>query len=186
MKKSIVIVLIFSIAAALFGAFYNKRLVKKELTYIEAIEEVFGRDINGMSVVVGRVPSLKISGGYILSSASGNRENNFSADNEEGVTLWEAKQLFLNIRELTAVREGLPQVLTPEAKEYYFVQTSQDYYGEKTTGVYHLGLFVDSSNYHVYLPKNYDESNELLNSPTVYVEYESNEITKKLINDIIG
>jgi hypothetical protein len=185
LKKSIIIVLAFSIAAALFGALYNKRLVKEDLTYIEAIEEVFGRDISGMSVVVGRLPGLKFSEGYILNSASGNRENNFSADNEDGVTLWEAKQLFLNIKELIAVREGLPQVLAPEAKEYYFVQTSQDYYGEETTGIYYLGLFVDSTNYHIYIPKNSDASNELLKSPTVYVEYEPNEITKKLINDII-
>lgn len=185
MKKKYILLLAFCIVITLFGVIYKDKIVKKDVTYLEAIDEVFSRSINGMSVIIVKVPTLNAKNGDILRSTAANKENNFSADSEDGVLLWEAKQLFLNIKDLEAIREVMSQQLEKESKGYYIVQTAQDYDGDRKIGLHHLTLFIDADNYHIYVPQNYDESNPISIEPTLYIEYKSNEITKKLINDII-
>ena len=122
----------------------------------------------------------------LLFTETGNKENNFSANTEGGVKLWESKQLFLSIKNLTVLREGLPEILEPLETECYLILTNHDYYGKDATfGIRYLALYVNSENYHIYLPKDYYEPNKLQNHPTVYLEYEPNEITRRLIDDII-
>ncbi|ERI90318.1 hypothetical protein HMPREF1982_03921 [Clostridiales bacterium oral taxon 876 str. F0540] len=73
-----------------------------------------------------------------------------------------------------------------EIRNQFFLSI-QDFYGKDANkGIYDLALYVDSKNYHIYIPKIYCEPYKLVNLTTEYVEYEPTEITKKLINDIIA
>jgi hypothetical protein len=166
---------------------YINRSHKDTLTYINAIDNVYDSNINGMVVSIIKTNNLYGRNAELISTVGGNKDNNFSANNKEGVKLWEAKQLFLSVKSLKVVRKGLPEILQPEEISNYIIQTNQDFYGKDATkGIYYLALYINSKNYHIYIPKSYYEPSKLLNVTTEYVEYEPNEITKKLVNDIIA
>lgn len=186
MKKKQLLGIAFTLIIILFSSIYINRVYKKPLTYINAIDKVYSSKINGMVFNIFKTNNLYGRDSEILFVEGGNRENNFSANSKEGVKLWETKQLFLSIKSLKALREGLPEMLEPQETDYYIIQTNQDFYGKDAAkGIYYLALYVNPQNYHIYMPKDYYEPNKLQNSITEYIEYEPNEITKKLINDII-
>jgi hypothetical protein len=170
----------------LLGSIYVYRINKKPLTYINAINKVYSSNISGMVFNIFKTNNLYGRNEEIIFVGGGNKENNFSADSKEGVKLWETKQLFLSIENLKVLRKGMPEILEPHDTVYYMIQTNQDFYGrDSDLGIYSLALFVNPENYHIYLPRDYYEPIKLRNLTTEYIEYESNEIVKKLINDII-
>jgi hypothetical protein len=184
-KKQLLGIAVTSIII-LFSSIYINRVYKKPLTYINAIDKVYSSNINGMVFNIFKANNLYGRNAEILFVGGGNKENNFSANSKEGVKLWETKQLFLSIKSLKALRDGLPEILGPQETVYYIIQTNQDFYGrDATQGIYNLALYVNPQNSHIYMPKGYYEPNKLLNLTTEYIEYEPNEITKKLIKDII-
>jgi hypothetical protein len=185
-KKKQLLGIVFTFIIILFSSTYIIREYKKPLTYVSAIDKVYSSNINGMVFNIFKTSNLHGRNAEILFVGGGNKENNFSDNSEEGVKLWETKQLFLNIKSLKILREGLPEVLEPQETAYYIIQTNQDFYGKDADkGIYYLALYVNPQNYHIYMPKDYCEPNKLLNFTTEYIEYEPNEIIKKLINDII-
>lgn len=189
MKKKRVLEIAIALSIFVLGLtyIYINKAYKTPVTYINTIDKVYNSNIGGMAVCIFKTYNLYSRDAELIFAATGNKDNNFSADSKEGVKLWEAKQLFLNIKDLKVVKEGLPQMLQSEETVNYIIQTNQEFYVKDVSkGVYYLELYVNSENYHIYLPKNYYEPNELLNLTTKYVEYEPNEITKKLINDIIA
>jgi hypothetical protein len=170
----------------MFSSIYINRVYKKPLTYINAIDKVYSSKIDGMVFSIFKTSNLYGRNAKILFTGGGNKENNFSVNSKEGVKLWETKQLFLSIKGLKILREGIPDILEPQETAYYMIQTNQDFYGkDDVQGIYYLALYVNTQNYHIYMPKGYYEPNKLLNLTTEYIEYEPNDITKKLINDII-
>lgn len=187
MKKRYLIGLSIILIIIIGGITFINRAQKKPLTYMNAIEKVYNSNIRGMAVGVSRADNFYRKNEELLLTEAGSKENNFSTDSQSQVKLWEAKQLFLNIKDLKLLREGVPEILAPQNTEYYLILTNQDYDGKDTKlNIYYLELYVNSKNYHIYLPKDYIEPDKLLNTPAVYMEYEPNEITKKLINDIIA
>lgn len=166
---------------------YISKEFKNPLTYINAIDKVYNSNIHGIAVCLSKTDNLNGGNAEPIFSVVGNKDDNFSEHSKEGGKLWEAKQLFLSIKSLKVVKEGLPEILEPQETVNYIIQTNQDFYGKDATkDIYYLALYVNSKNYHIYIPKNYYEPNKLLNPSTEYVEYEPTEITTKLINDIIA
>ena len=187
MKKRYSLGIVLISIIILCGLFFINRVHKKPLTYINAIDKVYNSNMRGMALGVCKSNNFYRRNEEILFSETGNKKNNFSANSKGGVKLWETRQLFLSIKNLKVLREGMPEILEPQETEYYLILTNHDYDGKDSTlGIYYLALYVNSKNYHLYLPKGYYEPSKLLNLSTVYVEYEPNEITKKLINDIIA
>ena len=189
MKKKRVlqtVIVISSFILCLTFMYINKKYMTP-VTYIDVIDEVYNSNINGMSILIFKTDNLSGRDAELIFSASGNKDNNFSANSKDGIKLSEAKQLFLNIKSLKVVKEGLPEMLQSEKTVNYIIQTNQEFYGKDVSkGVYSLSLYINSENYHIYLPKNYYEADKLLNLTTQYVEYEPNETIKNLINDIIS
>jgi hypothetical protein len=188
-KKKYVLGIVIALLIIILGLTYINiiKAYKTPLTYIIAIDKVYNSNINGMAVGLLKANNLNGKDAELIFTAAGNKDDNFSANIKEGVKLWEAKQLFLSIKSLKVVKEGLPEILQPQETVNYIIQTNQDFYGrDATKGIYYLALYVNSKNYHIYIPKDYYEPNKLLNLTTEYVEYEPNEITKKLVNDIIA
>jgi hypothetical protein len=188
-KKKHALVTAIALLIVIFNLTYTyiNKTYNKPLTYINAIDRVYNSNIKGMAVLLFKTDNLYGRNAEIILSAAGNKDDNFSANSKEGVKLWEAKQLFLNIKSLKVVKKGLPEILQPQETVNYIIQTNQDFYGKDAIkGIYYLSLYVNSKNYHIYIPQNYYEPNKLLNLTTEYVEYEPNEITKKLVNDIIA
>jgi hypothetical protein len=170
----------------LLSSIYINKEHQKPLTYINAIDKVYSNNISGMVVSVFKASNLYGKNAEVLLVGSGNKENNFSANSKEGVKLWETKQLLLSIKSLKILREGLPGILEPRETSYYIIQTNQGFYGKDAAQtINYLAIYVNPQNYHIYMPKDYYEPNKLLSLTTEYIEYEPNEITKKLINDII-
>lgn len=186
MRKKQLLGIAFISIIILFSSIYSNWVYKKPLTYINTIDKVYSSNISGMVFIISKTKNLYGRNAEILFAGGGNKENNFSANSKEGVKLWETKQLFLSIKSLKALREGLPEILEPQETVYYMIQTNQDFYGrDANQDIYSLALYVNPQNSHIYIPKGYYEPNKLLNLTTEYIEYEPNEITKKLINDII-
>lgn len=186
MRKKQLLGISFISIIILTGSVYINRVYKKPLTYINAIDKVYSSNINGMVFSIFKTSNLYGGNAEILFVGGGNKENNFSANSKEGVKLWETKQLFLSIKSLKILKGGMPEILEPQETVYYIIQTNHDFYGnDAAQGIYYLALYVNPQNYHIYMPKDYYEPSKLLNSITEYIEYEPNEITKKLINDII-
>jgi hypothetical protein len=186
MKKKQLLGIAFASIIILLGSIYINRVYKKPLTYINAIDKVYSSKINGMVFNIFKTNNLYGRNAEILLVGGGNKDNNFSANSKEGVKLWETKQLFLSIKSLKALREGFPEMLETQETEYYIIRTNQDFYGrDAAQGIFYLALCVNPQNYHIYMPKAYYEPDKLPNITTEYIEYEPNEITKKLINDII-
>lgn len=185
MKKMSVIRLLCFIGILIFGWYFYKGIAseKNAVNYLKAIDKVYNSDIIGMSLVVLKSSDLHGKDVEIHLSAVGNKENNFSNDSEEGVRLWAAKQLFSSIKSLKVVREGSPELLEPKENEYYMIHTNHDF--SVGSHIYYLSLFVNPKNYHIYLPKEYYEPQKLIDFSAIYVEYEPNEVTKKLIDDIV-
>lgn len=185
-KKRYTLGLVLVLIVIVFGMIYINGLDKKQLSNIEAINKIYSRNISGMGLGVGRTSNLHGRDIYDFISETGNKDNNFSADSQGGVRLSAARQLFSSIKNLKVLNEALPEFFEKPGNEYYTIQTHYDYYGKDTTGgLYYLTLFVNTNNYHIYISKDYYEPNKLLKLSTIYVEYEPNEITKKLVNDIV-
>lgn len=186
MKRNYALGLAFILIVVFAVAIYFNRAGKKTLSYIKAIDKVYNSKMSGMALIGLRTSNLYGTDAEIIFSETGTMDNNFSANSEVGVKLWEAKQLSLNIKNLKVLNEALPEFFEKLGNEYYIIQTNHAYYGkDAANGLYYLTLFVNSKDYHIYVPKDYYEPNKLLNSSTVYIEYEPNEIVKKLVNDII-
>lgn len=186
--KSKLVIILICVCIVLFSgwAYLNNVFTeKKPLSYQQAIDKVYCSDISGMATVISKVADLHGNDAKPYNVATGNKDDNFSANNKDGVKLWSSKQLFLSLKTLKIVREGLPEILAPQKGEYYVIQTNQDYYGKNKTDIYYLSLFVNSKNYHIYIPKDYYEPNKLQNLSTDFIEYEPNEIIKNLIDDIL-
>jgi hypothetical protein len=175
--------LILTIALNVYN--YRAKADEKPIDYLKAIDIIYNADIIGMSVVAGKTSGLSIYDVYTFLGEAANRADKFSADTQAGVKLWEGKQLFLSIKDLKVLREGPPAAFEKPGSEYYLVQTNQDFDGRKApTGLHHLILFVNTENYRIYRPKTYYPY-KLPDSSTRFVEYEGNEITKKLVNDLV-
>lgn len=186
MKKKQLLGILLVFIAVLLSYIYINKVHKKPLTYMNAIDKVYSSNIDGMVFNIFRTSNLYGRKAEILFVGGGNKENNFSANSKEGVKLWETKQLFSSIKNLKILRKDLPEILEPQVNEYYIIQTNQDFYGKDANqGIWQLALYVNPKNYHIYIPKDYYEPSKLQELTTVYIEYEPNEITKKLITDII-
>lgn len=169
-----------------FIVLLNSKTVRNEpLSYKQAIDKVYANKISGMALSVCKAVDLTGKNEEFFFSETGNINNNFSEDSEAGVKLWEAKELFSSIDGLKIISEGLPGVYG-QGKKYYIIQTRYDFFGKDVTNeIYRLKVFVDIDNYHLFIPKYYNDSTKLPSSSTVYVEYKPNEIVKKLVKDII-
>ncbi|ERI92742.1 hypothetical protein HMPREF1982_02149 [Clostridiales bacterium oral taxon 876 str. F0540] len=188
MKKKHALKIVIALLIIILGLIYINvnREYKPALTYIDAIEKVYNSNIHGMSIGVFKTEDLYDENVEIIYTATGDKYNNFSENSKEGVKIWEVKQLFLNIKSLKVVKEGLPKIPKSQDMVNYIIESNQDFSGKDTDkGIYHLTVYVNSKNYHIYIP-HYYESNNSLNQVAEYVEYEPNEITKKLVNDIIS
>jgi hypothetical protein len=189
MKSKNIVLLLFIAVVLIVTIFvankYNGPSSEKgKMLYTEAINKVYQSNITGMAVVVCKTSNLSGNDAAIFLSAAGNKDNGFSANNAEGVKIWSAKQLFMQIQNLKALREGSSDTIGKGPAEYYIIQTNNDYLG-KQTEIRYLDLFVNPDNYHIFMPKDYYEPDKLKDINTTYVEYEPNEITKMLIDNIL-
>jgi hypothetical protein len=185
-KKKQLLGILLVLLAVLLSYIYINKIHRKPLTYINAIDKVYSSNINGMVFNIFRTNNLYGRKAEILFVGGGTKENDFSAYSKEGVKLWETKQLFSSIKNLKTLRVELPEKFEPQQNGYYMIQTNQDFYGkDDNQGIWQLALYVNPKNYHIYIPKDYYEPSKLQEITTEYIEYESNEITKKLITDII-
>jgi hypothetical protein len=187
MRRKIIIGVLCILGMLILIWYFNRpTLTPNKLDYFTAIDKVYNSDIKGMAVVISTTDNLHGSDARIYNSATGNKDNDFSVNSTDGVRLWAAKQLFISLKGLKVTREGLPEILKPNKGTYYMIQINAQYSGKSPDGINYLSLFVNSSNYHVYIPKEYYDSNRLVNLSIVYTEFDPNAVTKTLIKDIIS
>lgn len=186
-KKNFVLLICFVLIIVSSGLYcFNKfYLENRPLNYIQAIDKVYSSNLEGMSVIVCKSTDLHGIDAKPYNLAAGNIKDNFSENTKDGVRLWSAKQLFLSVKTLKVVKNGMPDILSPKEKEYFVIQTCHDYLGKDQNKINYLNMFVDAANYHIFIPKEYYEPNVLINSSVEYIEYEPNEIIKNLIDDLI-
>lgn len=191
MKKSLAVVISCAVLILLFGWIYNSRhsdkvtLGNKPVSYLNAIEKVYASDIKGMAVEINKVDNLQARNPQIYNVATGNNENDFSANSVEGEKLKSTKQLFLQLKRLKVLNEGASEVIAPNQDLYYMIQTNHDYDGKNRTDIYYLNLFVNPKTYGIYQPKSYYGPDELQKISTTYIEYEPDEEARNLINAIL-
>jgi hypothetical protein len=190
LKKSNVFGVLCVLVVVLIGwlVYSNKIVVQRNpMSYLEAIDKVFSSNISDMSVVVYKTTNLQGSDSDIYKVAAiGNKADNFSANTKEGVKLWSTKQLFLSLKDLN-MHTGTPGMFEAKVNDYYIIHINQVNETGKAnqTGISELYLFVDPKTNHIYIPENYYDSNKLRTVGTPYIKFEPNEITKKLINDVL-
>lgn len=189
-KKRIIISILTLALILLAWNFYENGDSKiiwgnKRVEYLKVIDKVFRYDFSGMAVVISKSSNLhgRDSESYYIST--GSKENNFSANTDDGNRLSSAKELFLNLKNMKVIKEGITDTFNIAENNYYLVQINLDYFGKKRTDVYYLDAFVNSENYHIYIPKDYCEPIQLLNNSVIFVEYEPDTGTKELIDNII-
>lgn len=190
-KKIIIISILTLILILLVWNYYESGYTKvvwgnKRVVYLKVIDKVFRYDFSGMALVISKSSNLhgRESEPYYVST--GSKENNFSANTDDGNRLSSAKELFLNLKNLRVIKEDLTDSFNTTENKYYLIQINLDYLGKKRTDVYYLDIFVNSENYHIYIPKNYYEPIQLLNNSIIFVEYEPDARTKELIDSIIN
>ncbi len=189
-KKRIIFSILTLILILLVRNLYKNGYTKviwgnKRIEYLKVIDKVFRYDFSGMAVVISKSSNLHGRDSEYYYVSTGSKENNFSANTDDGNRLSSAKELFLNLKNMRVIKEGLTETFNITENNYYLIQINLDYFGKKRTDVYCLDVFVNSENYHIYLPKNYCEPLKLLDNSVVFVEYEPDIRTKELIDSII-
>ncbi len=189
MKNKKVVLEIFITILIIIGCitalhFYNNSNMKS-ITCLNAIENVYSSEIEGIALTIGKIADLRASNVEPYNIATGNKEENFSANSSDGVKLWAAKQMFLSLGSLKVIKNDFPEGLIKGVGDLYLIQTNQDFADKKEHDIKCIYAFVKASNYHVFIPENYCEPQELINYSGKYIEYEPNEITKTLFDLIL-
>ena len=189
MKNKKVVLEIFVIILIIIGCFivlhfYNNSN-KKSITYLNAIETVYGSEVKGMALTIGKTTDLHANNVEPYNTALGSIEDNFSSNSRDGVKLWAAKQMFLSLGSLKVIKDDYAEGLINGKADLYLIQTNQDFADKKEHEIRYIYMFLNASNYHVFIPNNYCEPKDLINYSDKYIEYEPNEITRTLISLIL-
>ena len=189
MKNKKVVLEIFVIILIIIGCFivlyfYNNSN-KKSITCLNAIEDVYSSEIQGTAVTIYKTTDLHANNAEPYNMAVGNKEDNFSSNKRDGVKLWAAKQMFLILGSLKVIKDDYAEGLIKGNKNLYLIQANQDFADKKEHEIRYIYMFLNASNYHVFIPKNYCEPKDLINYSDKYLEYEPNEITRTLIDLIL-
>ena len=189
MKNKKVVLEIFVIILIIIGCFivlhfYNNSS-KKSITCLKAIENVYSSEIAGIALTICKTTDLRASIADPYYVVTGCKEDNFSTNSRDGVKLWAAKQMFLSLGGLKVIKDDYAEGLIKGNADLYLIQTNQDFADKKEHEIRYIYMFLNASNYHVFIPKNYCEPKDLINYSDKYIEYEPNEITKTLIDLIL-
>lgn len=186
MKENNKIIFITIISITMVVLIYLMFFQNNQITCIEAIEKVYSEEIEGMSVVVFKDVNFEgsTSTGEIYDAATGSVENDFSLSSFAGVKLWSVKQLLLGLKDLKVVNEESIEIAILESK-FYLIMVNQDYLKSNKNDIHQLYFWMDSETYNVFVPKHYISYDKFLIGNYECIEYEGNQVTKNLLNDII-
>ncbi|QNU67679.1 hypothetical protein EHE19_004190 [Ruminiclostridium herbifermentans] len=186
MKEKKIGLEIFAIILILVGClivlYFYGNSNKITINCLNAIEDTCLREIQGTEVTIYKTTDLHGSNAEPCNKTVGSKEDNFASNKRDGVKLWATKQMFLNLGSLKVVKEDYADNLNIDNANLYLIEANHDFADEKEYKIKNIYMFLNTSNYHVYIPKNYCEPKDLINYSYKYIEFESNEITKTLID----